>query len=187
MVLTRRTQAFERTKQTLSCLLFCLAIAGCQSMRPEDTLPDWSLQGRVAVKSYVLQRSINIHWRQRGERFDIHLTGPLGISVGRIEGDSKQAWLGVPGELRQAATDPDSLFRRHFGFSIPLSSVRHWVRGQMDPGLSYRTRDDHFLQAGWKIEYLGYQESLDTKLPRKVRISRPEASLTLLIRSWYAV
>lgn len=180
----RPIQVFRRINQSLACLLLCVGITACQSTGPMDLPVDWTLRGRVAVTSDLLRRSVNIHWRQQGERFDIHLTGPLGLPVGRIEGDDRTAWLDVPGEPRQNAAGPDGLFRQHFGFSIPLTSMRHWVRGLMDPGLPHEYRGEHYLQAGWKIEYISYDDGLDVALPRNLRISRPEASLTLLVRRW---
>ena len=180
----RPVQVFRRINHHLACLLLCVGITACQSTGHGGLPVDWTMQGRVAVSSDLLRRSVNIHWRQQGERFDIHLTGPLGVPVGRIEGDDKSAWLDVPGERRQNATGPDGLFRQHFEFSVPLSSVRHWVRGVMDPSMPHDYGGEHYLQAGWKIEYLAYHDGPGAVLPRKLRISRPEASLTLLVRRW---
>jgi outer membrane lipoprotein LolB len=72
------------------------------------------------------------------------------------------------------------------GWHLPLSHARYWVRGVPDPSLHWQALMDEqgFSQAGWKVEYDRYTRAGTLVLPEKIRLTRPDLRITLVVNHW---
>src|SRR6185369_5728957 len=95
----QRSQAFRRLnarrvpRLLRSGLLLLLLLGGCATTPPAPTttttwesrraallaLPEWQLQGRIAVNAGKDGGSGNFSWKQVGDVLDFRFNGPLGI------------------------------------------------------------------------------------------------------------
>lgn len=159
-------------------------LASCSSLSPRQP-PDpdllWSLNGRLAVITADRRGTFGLDWQQYGRDFEIDLLGPLGMGVARVVAKDGLVTLDVPGEKAITARNADALLASVTGLDIPVSPMRYWVRGKPAPGRFERT-DAGFRQLGWTIEYLTFEG----ELPVRMKVSRPEARLTLVVRRWEA-
>jgi outer membrane lipoprotein LolB len=140
----------------------------------------WALRGRIGISSDGQNGTFSVDWRQDGATFEISLSGPLGIGVARITGAPRKTVLEVPGETPVIAESADGLLQATIGLNIPVEPLRFWVRGLPAPGPFERT-DDGLRQEGWTVTYLAKEEG---GLPTRLRLSRPEARVTMVIKQW---
>lgn len=184
-------------KHLLSVVLMVL-LAGCsqlqtrEALTPADPAPvlqlqNWSLDGRIGIRYDGEINSANLSWQQQPERYTIALTGPLGQGGLRIESDGRVVSLQQAGsdEVHRAAT-PEALMQQLLGWYLPLSHARFWVRGLPDPSLSWQglAQEQGFSQADWKVEYDRYTRAGTLVLPEKIRLTRPDLRITLVINRW---
>lgn len=188
-------------RRALAAGLCALLIAGCTQLPPRPAgapaawmapaWTDWELRGRIAVRAGEEGWHANLAWRQTGEAFDLNLSGPLGQGALRLHGDATGVTLERADGLRDWAVDADILLLRHTGWSLPVSGLRYWVRGQAAPGRAAdwtRAADGRPLrlrQDGWEIRYVDYLESPGlVPRPRRIELARGGLTARLLIDSW---
>lgn len=151
---------------------------------------DWAAQGRLAIQRDEEGLNAGFRWRQAGEAYDIRLSGPLGQGGLRIHGDRNGVLLETDDGRRDGAADPERLLARYLGWSLPVSGLRYWVRGEAEPGQPARWQWDELgrprrlSQSGWDIAYLSYSAWDDVELPRLVRLARSDLEVRLLIDQW---
>ena len=133
----------------------------------------------MSVRSGTEHGSFSIDWYQKKDAFDISLFGPLGVGIASINGDAASATLMVPGDPPLVASDADDLLHRGLGLDLPVGPMQFWVRGVPAPGTHTKTRGG-MKQMGWTIEYLDFAGDL----PRRIRLTRPEAKITLVVTQW---
>jgi outer membrane lipoprotein LolB len=169
-------------------LLFGLALAlsGCMtgpaklpSMRLSEA-SQWRFEGKLGVKAAVNSGNLSISWAQLGDAFDVHLYGPLGITVAEVSGDAGGATLSLPDRPPLLASSPEALVREALGYTLPVSPMRYWVRGIPAPGEAFDVTTDGFRQFGWQVVI----RQRDTLGPIKIHMHRPEVSLLLVVKSW---
>lgn len=90
-------------------------------------LDQWSIQGRVA-SGQLLGWTGNLSWRQRGARFDVRLSGPLGAGGFYAFGTLDQVTINT-GERHFVTSHPQRLVRRILGWQFPLRPLRYWAKG----------------------------------------------------------
>ncbi len=95
--------------------------------------------------------------------------------------ENRIATLDVPGDPPVSARSADELLFQSTGLALPVTPLRYWVRGKPAPGAFSRT-ESGFVQSGWTVEYLGFEQGL----PTRMRIERPEVRLILVVRGWEA-
>lgn len=177
--------------RSLQCAaaLSMLLLAACAQMLPMPqrpanawTAPDWqywSLRGRIAVHAGAEGWQAGLNWRQTGESFRLELTGPLGQGAVRMQGDAEGVALERADGQRDWAPDADALLARNTGWTLPVTGLRHWIRGRAVPdrpaqwewaadGLPRRLRQD-----GWIIRYTEFREQAGLgMLPRRIDLER---------------
>lgn len=187
-------------------LLGALLLAGCAGPAVLESgsleqraarlaeLPDWRIEGRLAVSDGRQSWQSGVNWRQRGEDYVIDLVGPLGQGRLNIRGDANGVTLD-DGERRLHAPDPQTLLTRAGIAPVPIAGLRHWLLGLPDPGLAARpvTDDDGLLrrlqQADWQIVYVNYITVDDLLMPQRIDARRGDArhdalEVRLLINRW---
>ncbi|WP_458524945.1 lipoprotein insertase outer membrane protein LolB [Onishia taeanensis] len=190
-------------------LVFLIALAllaGCASRPPVSTgtaergpwqeqaprveaLTDWTLAGKVGLRTAEESTSANLDWRQTPNYYRLLISGPFGAGRSTLEGTAQEVSL-TTGEGRVSADSAEALLEQQLGWSLPVSSLDHWVRGLPAPGSAYERETDaqgyptRLTQAGWTIDYRGWMPAGGLWLPRRLDMQRPGIEATLLINAW---
>jgi len=195
----------NRTAQTTAAVLAAALLQSCAAPRgltlPE--LTDWEtrnavllsidrfeFRGRIGVSAGEEGFNGKLHWRQRGDRFDATVSGPLGVGTVKIEGDERRMRLtdndGVVTDLDDAECD----LRSRYGWTIPVASLRYWTLGVPDPASPAMTRfaDDGLLaeieQKGWTVTIGQYAPGGGQPMPRRISAEGGDARVRLVVDNW---
>lgn len=185
-------------------LLAVFSLTGCQSLpkstidlaqpAPSDTsaetVQQFYLQGKIGVRTPQQSGSAFFTWQQQAERYDIELSGILGIGKTHIYGEMGQANLqSAKTGLIQAET-PEELLIATTGWHAPIGHLIDWVQArpatlnadiQQDP----LKRPTTILEDGWRVE-LSYieQATLPNRLILKQSLENGgENRITMLIQN----
>ncbi|MES1943338.1 outer membrane lipoprotein LolB [Salinisphaera sp. PC39] len=195
--------------RSLAAVAALLVLGGCAIMRaPEPGAPGvadpeawrerqqdlagfdhWSLQGRAATGK-VLGWSGNLSWRQRGESFDVRLSGPLGAGGFRARGEPGLVRIYTEDETYYT-NDPEALVEEIVGWRFPLTGLRYWAIGLPAPGMPGRVAVDgdglltDLWQAGWRLAYTDYREAGGLTLPRRIVLDNGDNTIKLVIDRWF--
>lgn len=158
-------------------------------------MPDWSLQGRVALSNGRNGGSGAIEWTQRGGKYEVALSAPVTRQSWRLSGNESAARIeGLDGGPRSGG-DPQTLLRETTGWEIPVAALSSWVRGARadeaafgpatlaygaDGGLA------RLEQAGWTVDYSAWQPAGEAgaSLPTRLNAERGQARVRLVVDRW---
>lgn len=178
---------------SLVLLAQLLALAGCAApVRPVpddsraawqqrllklDTLGNWDLRARIAVRVGDDGGQANLHWQHQTQGNDMRLVGAWGKGLLRLSFNHDSAEL--TDEYGQTASGPDAaeLLYNATGWIIPVSNLNAWMAGR-PVGNDARTTLDRYgrlermTEAGWQIEYQEYQQVGRWELPRRLKLSQ---------------
>jgi outer membrane lipoprotein LolB len=153
-------------------------------------LDQWLASGRIAFHAHGRGGSASFLWRQERDRYNIHLSGPLGTKAVDIQGDGRSATLTIAGKSGEAGATPDQLIADMLGWKVPISGLRYWVRGLPAPRrkknmkLNVLGQLTMLEQDGWHIDFNAYQELGQRSLPKRIVLERSEATVRLVIDEW---
>lgn len=183
-------------RRAAAALLLALILAGCAATPPVSPAPqvgppasDWTLQGRIGIKTDEESLSGQIHWQHRPDSDEVLLTSPLGQGVARIERNAAGVTLEVPNRPARHAPDAESLTREALGYGLPVSGLTWWVQARPAPDSTFEaTRDtagriEQLRQDGWVIEYLQYSTDAPQH-PRKLVLTREGLVIRLVTDEW---
>lgn len=187
-------------------LLLGALLAGCASApvippatNPQQTwqahradlarLDRWEIDGRIAVQKGNEGWHADIEWQQRGDAYDILISGPLGGGSVRLRGGNGHVTLRTSKGQTLTDSDPEHLLYRELGWRLPVHALRYWVLGLPAPGAAvWAINPQGFLgrlqQAGWSIEFRDYAMQGRTALPGRVFARSPGAQVRLVIDTW---
>ncbi|CAN5366203.1 N/A [soil metagenome] len=105
-------------------------------------------------------------WIERERSTELGLSSPFGDTLARLMIEPGRVELRTPGNTELGAT-PEELMARRLGVELPVSGLRHWLRGanradQMQAPTA-------FAEDGWRISY---PEMDASGKPRQVRLER---------------
>lgn len=175
-------------------LLLALLLGACAS-RPvavwtNPSLPaKWEAEGKAAVRTPERGSNIYFTWSQDGPDYRIIVRGPLGLGRAELNGKPGQVSL-VADNLKQevSAGSLEELLEKTTKRRAPVSHALHWLRAE--PGSAkaelVRGQDGKLTEIredGWTIRYLEWSEEAPN-LPRKLTLSGPEGSATVIIGLW---
>jgi outer membrane lipoprotein LolB len=192
-------------KRIIFVLGIFLGLAGCTTIAPEappstvswetrqtalSRIQGWQLNGKIAVQTSRDSGSATVDWLQRNGSYTVSLLGPLGTSGLKLSGHPGSVTLETSDGKRFTASNPEELLAKQWGFNLPVSYLRYWIRGLPVPGIP---SSDHFdpshrltdlSQQGWQVQYLSYTRSNNIDLPSKMFISSPTLKVKIIIYSW---
>jgi outer membrane lipoprotein LolB len=154
------------------------------------TLTDWSFTGRIGITLGDQGWHASLDWRQQAEGYDIQISGPLGQGVGMLHGGPDGVLLRTSDHKERRATDAESLLQTQFGWWVPVSGLRYWLRGLPDPQQSAQTSLDEYgrlallKQAGWEIRFARYAQVADLALPDRLTLSNDKMKVKLIVDAW---
>ncbi|WP_168013497.1 lipoprotein insertase outer membrane protein LolB [Halomonas salinarum] len=188
-------------------LIIVLALlAGCASRGPVSTdstergpwqdqvtrvkaLSSWTLAGKVGLRTPQESTSANLDWRQTPNYYRLLISGPFGAGRSTLEGTAQTVTL-TTSEGRVSAESAEALLEKELGWSLPVSSLDHWIRGLPAPGGNFERETDalgyptRLTQSGWTIDYSGWMPAGELWLPRRLDMQRTGIEATLLINTW---
>ena len=172
--------------RALGGFVAALLLASCATVPPETLPPgSFSLVGRVAVRYGEEAASGRVAWRHSPAADELVISTPVGQGVAEItRRDGVYTLVAATGE-RYTATDPERLTQQVLGYAVPLDGLPDWVQGRPAPGVAAVTRYDgdrlaELRQRGWLIDYSGSDE----RPPKRVRLSRGDLDIRLVIDEW---
>ena len=134
---------------------------------------------------------LGVRWEQRLQTFSIDLHGPLGGKTAAISGMAGKVEIQTSRGEHYLAKDPETLMRELFGYALPVTGLRYWVRGVPDPDqevlvleLDGQGRLRHLSQAGWSIDYNRYHEG-SPALPALIEVSGTGLDAKIIVDQWF--
>ena len=88
------------------------------------------------------------------------------------------------------AASPEALLSQQTGYRLPVSNLYYWIRGLPVPNMSAKKRLDsenkltELNQAGWFIQFLGYQQKGGVEMPDKIFLSNQTMTVKIVIHQW---
>lgn len=115
-----------------------LILTGCQSFQPKQQTPQtqfkaqdqFSLQGKIGVRTPQQSGSAFFTWQQQQEHFDIEITGALGIGKTHIQGQLGKVTLESAKTGTITAQTPEELLKKATGWQTPITHLIKWVQAQ---------------------------------------------------------
>lgn len=157
-----------------------------------DRVQSWRINGKIAVQSAKDSGSASVNWVQHQRSYTISLQGPLGSHAMNLTGQPGHVTMKTSDGKSYSANSPEQLLAKQWGFNLPVSNMRYWVRGLQVPGIPAQTHYDKFnrltsmSQQGWNIQYLSYSNNGGVDLPQKMSITSPALKVKIVIYSWNA-
>lgn len=159
-------------------------------------MPDWALQGRVALSNGKQGGSGRIDWQQDGAGYEVALSAPVTRQSWRLRGapGAEVVLEGLDGGPRSGA-DAQALLLDATGWDIPVSALASWVRGVPAPEAAQGAAalafgDDGRLatlsQGGWTITYGDWRPAGANvvELPHRLNAARGAAHVRLVVDQW---
>ncbi|AFU99054.1 outer membrane lipoprotein LolB [Simiduia agarivorans SA1 = DSM 21679] len=187
-------------------LLLLLLLQACSSLTPVPSeadlegrddallaLEQWQFEGKMGFRVPGESGSVYLDWRQQQDDYQIRLQGPLGQGAAEITGSPAGVLL-VQGDQRWAGASAEALVQQQFGWRLPVSDLRYWLRGLPAPArgeVVELIRDEQGLlvsqaQGDWVLHYSQYQWVDGQAMPGRVKAEADTLGvrLTLVIKGW---
>lgn len=166
----------------------CL-LSGCSTLPPTQLGESWQLHGRIGLWLEGQQESSQLEWLQCGENYSrIRLTGPMGVGGAEIISTASRATLNYRNDSRSAASA--EALAAEIGWPIPVSALRHWLRGHPAPDseisarMSPNSQITELSQHGWRLQFSYRDSEPGTPLPEKIEGHSDLARLKLIVKQW---
>lgn len=164
-----------------------LMLSGCQQITPKtneltqnsQAKIQFSLNGKIGVRSAQQSGSAFFTWDQQDENFAIELTGILGLGKTQIEGKPGQVTLNSAKTGEISASSAEELLYRATGWQAPISHLIHWTQARPASINAQITRDAsgrmlQLIEDGWQVD-LSY--AANSSLPNKLIMLQLQPSL----------
>lgn len=157
-----------------------------------ETLTDWQVRGRVAIRRGDDGWNASFDWRQRQDSYRIRLRGPFGQGGIELHGDSLGVWMRRSDRPPVYARSVEDLLAQEIGWRLPVLGLVDWLRGlpvESQPASldwDQRGRLQTLQQDGWHIDYPRYRSVDGRQLPDKVQLMRDQLQVKLVIDKWLA-
>lgn len=155
-----------------------------------ESLSEWEFTGSINVRDAEEAQSSRIRWRQNNEQYRINLWGTFNIGATEINGRPGEVRIEQEGEDPIITETPEQLLYDRIGYELPVTELNYWIKGIPAPGASDELNFAEnqqlvsFVQAGWRIEYLGYTNFGLHTLPTRIRVQKPPLRLDLMRLNW---
>jgi outer membrane lipoprotein LolB len=168
------------------------AVAACAALGPmpagDPESGGFELSGRVAVRYGQESATGRVQWRHGAASDDLLITNPLGQGVARLTRARGEVELHTSYGREARAHDAETLTEKVLGWRLPLDGLPQWVRAEPRPGRPVEVERDAsqrvkvMRQDDWRIDY----EEYAGERPSRLRLSRPDLEIRLVIESWQA-
>ena len=156
-----------------------------------EQVETWRATGRAGITTPRERVSLSLDWREAPEGYRIDLRGPMGSGSVRLEEGPESVTLRHADGRTDRAADAGELLRRFAGLDLPVEVLRWWLRGLPAPGpepevleLDSAGRITLLEQAGWRVEYDGWQSDATTALPASLTLEGGDIAVRAVISEW---
>lgn len=152
-------------------------------------IQNWQIKGKIAVQTAQDAGSANIAWQQYADRYTVSLWGPLGTHNVKLTGQPGSIVLETADGKKYSANSPEQLLREQWGFNVPISYLRYWIRGLPAPGAATLQFDasnrlSHLTQQDWQVVFSGYTHKGKIDLPERMMITSATLRTKIIIYRW---
>jgi len=178
-------------------LIMATLLVSCADVHVKPTIPfqltardylyakaSWAFVGRMAVSDKNDSFSASITWKHQDSQDKLELSGPFGQGRTLIELTDEGVVIDNGDERMQYSGNADELVSRQVGVDIPVSALKYWVLGLVEPELEYDLLEKGFVQSGWNVKYQQMQVVGQNTMPRKIRVEQGDVKLKLIINHW---
>lgn len=149
----------------------------------------WRASGRLSARDERDSGQLRFIWIQSPEMTEVRLMAPLGQGSWRLYVSSDGAVLEDGDGRSDWAPEPETLLRRHMGWSMPVGPLVGWLTGVPGEAATDLVVADNgapyaFVERGWQVSYRGYVLVDDIALPRRVDVTAGEREARLLVSDW---
>ena len=181
----------------IGSLVASLALSACQpfsqpQLKTTPQLQDsqnFSLQGKIGVRTPQQSGSAFYTWVQQHNQFDIELSGILGIGKTQISGQKNgEVTLNSSQTGVIRAASPEELLKRATGWDAPITYLMDWIQAKPATQNAQISRDDQqrirqISEAGWVVDLSYNQSQLPNRLILKQALENgQENRITMLIQ-----
>jgi len=148
------------------------------------------MEGRIALRTGSDGYNGTLSWEQMDDLLDFRFRGPFGFGGFRIHGDLDRLRIKTTSGEELLMTDPEAEMRDRFGWSLPVYSMRFWIVGVSDPGMTAdETVDDDGMllelsQNGWDVSFDGYRVEDGLLLPKKIVMESGDVRIRVVADRW---
>jgi outer membrane lipoprotein LolB len=165
-------------------------LGGCAgvTIAPRDPQP-FDLLGRVLVTYSKGAVTANLRWEHTAAEDHIWLMTPTGQTLAYIEDSQQGAILTRTDQRQYKSSSVEALTRQALGWSLPLSLLQYWVRGEAAPGPAEveRGADGRILaltQNGWRVNVTyNSEEDLSARV-RRLDLTDGANEIRLVVDTW---
>ncbi|MCK5360412.1 MAG: outer membrane lipoprotein LolB [Gammaproteobacteria bacterium] len=177
-------------KLTATALLLStsLLIGACASKPIKTELPSdelsrqaelanlgyWQLHARIGLRSKNRSGSATLIWEETPKSRKLRLIGPLGGGVIQLQQDAKGVTITDSTGKVWIDNNAEDLILRVTGWQIPVSGLRWWLLGLVEPGSKAastfgRSQNlNRVQQDGWNVTLDNYTLYDDYRLPAAI-------------------
>ena len=158
---------------------------------------EWDIHARLVILLEDKVYPVGINWIRQHEYSSMVIEAPFGQGVIRIESnvsidEKKQFKLTLADGKYHFGATPEVLLVNLLGWSIPVNSLKSWVKGVPDPNVdfNYETYGSGRLkllsQNGWSVNYLEYfsEQKQRQQLPKRLYLKHDNMALKIVIERW---
>ncbi len=185
--------------------LLTFLVTSCTTMSPQQPpmniswqnrmttlqqLQSWQIYGKIAVQTTEESGSATVDWQQNQQVYLITLSGPLGATGLKLQGQPGSVTLETANGKIFHAASPEQLLAEQWGFNLPVSYLKFWVRGLPVPSLPHQSQFDAYhrltdlTQQGWHIQYLSYTNLGQIDLPERISVTSSLLKAKMIIYNW---
>lgn len=186
-------------------LLLALLLSACASQKPAvptsswewhrdnlQQLQHWQAEGKLGLKLEQSRHKAYFDWQQSQDNFVIRLSGPLGQGTSWLRQQNGLTTLESSDGQRRQANSAEALMQNSFGWQVPVSQLRHWIKGIPAPTQLAESINRNELgllanlqQLGWQLSFSRYGQHGNWQLPGKIIAVREGIRLTIIVKRWY--
>ena len=151
-----------------------IPVSGSITQAKLASLDHWQLHARIGLRSKERSGSATLIWEESPDFRKLRLIGPLGGGVIQLQQDETGVTItDSKGKVWQD-NDAGQLIHRVTGWQIPVSGLRWWLLGLVEPGgIASSTFDasQHLTgvqQDGWNVTLKQYTLFDDYELPTSI-------------------
>lgn len=154
------------------------------------SINNWEVTGSIGVIYANKSDIAHFDWQQQKQNYSIDIHGPLNLGSALIKGSPGLVTMQQSENRELHAKNPESLIKREFGWTLPVSNLRYWILALPAPtkiASMQLDSENHLIslqQQGWQIEYSDFQNIYGIDLPSKIKMQQQNLKIKLAIKSW---
>lgn len=155
-----------------------------------DSLENWKIHGKLALRTSDMAESATMIWIQEGEVSFVDLTGPLGVAATRLRSDGEELEISQDDNTAVYDISSPEAVAASTGWDLPLKSLPSWVLGipYSDAAAAELAIENdlvqNFTEDGWQIRYERYDQFGLYTLPTRMTVERDGTRALILMYDW---